>query len=413
MKCQIVVARYNENIDYLKNLKNIIIVYNKGSDHLSNDFHQIKLPNIGREAHTYLYHIIQNYEHLAEKTLFIQGNLTDHKTYPLLDYFQKSDFTGVKVQLNTDMLKKKIEHHKKYLINLKTSKYTPFEWIQLIGFDISNLQKFEMVWGANFSVSKETILKKPKIFYENLIKWVEHHVNPEEGHFFERSWNIIFTHPAFIEKKKIVYHSLPDLSNRWNLTDIENDQSIEEIHLWNHQIINDDFYMTKYIESIYYIPIYPLIVNNSFELNLMIHKNIFLLLEFDNNTQYELYINHTNIVLFDLKHKKTIENKKHNYLLDKINLKIDWTINDINILINNNVFKNILVEEGYMIERLESIQIKSSFRSYVYLDYQNNNNTSQLKKIYYMKSHNNPVDSFFYNQHFINYYTQFINHSFF
>ena len=92
LELQIVVARFNENILYLNNFKNIIIVYNKGENDIPSDFNSIKLPNIGRESHTYLYHIIQNYENLANKTLFIQGRINDHKILPiLLNAFEAMD----------------------------------------------------------------------------------------------------------------------------------------------------------------------------------------------------------------------------------------------------------------------------------------------------------------------------------
>ena len=46
--------------------------------------------------------------------------------------------------------------------------------------------------GANFCVSKEAIKNRPRSFYEYLIRRVSHHVNPEEGHYLERSWLYIF-----------------------------------------------------------------------------------------------------------------------------------------------------------------------------------------------------------------------------
>ena len=33
----------------------------------------INIENIGRESHTYLYHIISNYENLSKKTIFIKA----------------------------------------------------------------------------------------------------------------------------------------------------------------------------------------------------------------------------------------------------------------------------------------------------------------------------------------------------
>ena len=78
MKTEIVIARYNEDLSWLKKLPKTIkiTVYNKGLDNL--DIPSIRLPNIGRESHTYLYHIIQNYDNLAEQTIFCQGDSIFH-----------------------------------------------------------------------------------------------------------------------------------------------------------------------------------------------------------------------------------------------------------------------------------------------------------------------------------------------
>ena len=61
-----VVARYNENLNWLEDFKDDINfhIYNKGNDII--EYQNIKLPNIGREAHTYRTHIINNYDNLDE-----------------------------------------------------------------------------------------------------------------------------------------------------------------------------------------------------------------------------------------------------------------------------------------------------------------------------------------------------------
>jgi hypothetical protein len=46
--------------------------------------------------------------------------------------------------------------------------------------------------GAIFSVSKELIHKKPISFYKYLLSFLEDHIDPEEGHYFERTWAYIF-----------------------------------------------------------------------------------------------------------------------------------------------------------------------------------------------------------------------------
>jgi hypothetical protein len=95
MLFQIVVARYNENISYLTPFEKVSVIYNKGDDNIQEEFiNIIKLPNIGRESHTYLYHIINNYNNLADNTIFIQGNITDHKLLEFKKYITNKDFTG-------------------------------------------------------------------------------------------------------------------------------------------------------------------------------------------------------------------------------------------------------------------------------------------------------------------------------
>ena len=72
----IVVARYNENVEWTKQFKNVII-YNKGNK-MTEDFKQVFLNNVGREGHTYYKHICDNYDNLEDYTIFLQGNPFDH-----------------------------------------------------------------------------------------------------------------------------------------------------------------------------------------------------------------------------------------------------------------------------------------------------------------------------------------------
>jgi hypothetical protein len=76
MKYSIIVARYNEDLEWTKKFSNVII-YNKGNP-LSNDFKQIFLKNVGKEGHTYYKHIYDNYDNLTEYIIFLQGNPFDH-----------------------------------------------------------------------------------------------------------------------------------------------------------------------------------------------------------------------------------------------------------------------------------------------------------------------------------------------
>jgi len=403
MQYQIVIARYNENINYLLKYSNISIVYNKGDNNIPLRFNYINLPNIGRESHTYLYHIIQNYENLANKTLFIQGNIKDHKLYPLDDYlYNNLDFFGKKSIHKIDFLKINIIHKGKYLkelqnSNLKKSKYTPYQWINIIGIDISDIDSFEMIWGANFSVSKDLIYKKPKIFYENLMRYLEYDKNPEEGHFFERSWNLIFNHNIFIKKKIILYSFFNTniLNNLNKLDNILNFENIEEIHIWNTDIIDKNkFFNIKYINNFNYISINPNIINKLFSFK--INNNLNILLIFKNNKyefSFELIKKKIKILNYETNNIISII-KVNNYFEKYI---VNWNNKLLILNQNNNNIFNISIIDDELID----IYIKSDIGTIFEYDTFNN----KKKNIYNMIS-NNYIDNDFYRNNFENYYIQ-------
>jgi hypothetical protein len=76
MNYRIVVARCDEDISWTKQFKNVII-YIKGKP-IEGDYKLIRLPNVGREGHTYYKHICDNYDNLDDYTVFLQGNPFDH-----------------------------------------------------------------------------------------------------------------------------------------------------------------------------------------------------------------------------------------------------------------------------------------------------------------------------------------------
>lgn len=72
---EVVVAKYKENISWLGHIRHRVTVYDK-SDNPVNGSH--RLQNIGRESHTYLYHIVSRYNTLSDITIFVQGRAYDH-----------------------------------------------------------------------------------------------------------------------------------------------------------------------------------------------------------------------------------------------------------------------------------------------------------------------------------------------
>ncbi|RYF61410.1 MAG: DUF3431 domain-containing protein, partial [Cytophagaceae bacterium] len=76
---ELVVAHYTENLNWLRNLPAGVhkTVYTKSPEPVT-EHQTLLLPNVGREAHTYLHHLVSRYDSLAEWTVFCQGKPFDH-----------------------------------------------------------------------------------------------------------------------------------------------------------------------------------------------------------------------------------------------------------------------------------------------------------------------------------------------
>ena len=86
----IVVARFNEDISWLRPIARHCIVYNKGGPVPEPELYKkvVQLDNVGRETHTYLTHILNeslcgmgsmnNMNDSIGVTIFIQGRIIDH-----------------------------------------------------------------------------------------------------------------------------------------------------------------------------------------------------------------------------------------------------------------------------------------------------------------------------------------------
>lgn len=187
----IVVSRYNENVEWTKQFQNVII-YNKGNPIQDNDLKQVFLSNVGREGHTYYKHIYDNYEKLQDYTIFLQGNPFDHSPNLVQNV--------TKFINNTDSIMFEFisEHIAKTNLSGDPHHYPPLPLIEVYE-RLFNERKTSMDItfgsGAQFIVSKDTILRRPRDFYKNIVKMLEYNVNPVEGFVIERFHKIIFEYP--------------------------------------------------------------------------------------------------------------------------------------------------------------------------------------------------------------------------
>ena len=77
----IIVARHKEDLAWLHDLQDMCVVYDKDpSTAMNQTFHHriVPLPNTGREADTYIKHIVRSYPYFADYNVFTQAHLEDH-----------------------------------------------------------------------------------------------------------------------------------------------------------------------------------------------------------------------------------------------------------------------------------------------------------------------------------------------
>jgi len=204
MKQQLVISRYQEPIEWIDEYNIPTFIYNKGSL-LKTKYNVIELPNIGREGHTYLHHIIMNYNNLADVTIFspasVFGNKKKLKKFKLVVKYalkEKSVIIGVYHERLIKLMKNftldnwectNKYNRKKSCAKLELSSLRPFgKWYT----EFINKPCEYFVTGGIFAMHKKNILQKPLIFYIRLILELQTH-NPEAGHYLERSWAGIFS----------------------------------------------------------------------------------------------------------------------------------------------------------------------------------------------------------------------------
>jgi hypothetical protein len=200
MKKEIVVNYYN-SLEFKEVLKDIdeeinVIVYNKSGQVLSDVPNEKKLENIGREGHTYLNHIITNYNSLADITIFIQDDFYNHLFTN--DYF-----------INNLRLNQNNYFYQFPCSWRKGPNAAPFSRTVKNGYlelppvtnnnaikDFAN--KFEIylpdVYNteicAHFLVSKQRILRHSKKKYERILEWLLK--DDLNGYTLEHCWKILF-----------------------------------------------------------------------------------------------------------------------------------------------------------------------------------------------------------------------------
>jgi hypothetical protein len=212
---EIIVSRYNENLNWLNEFpfnQFEYIVYNKGDNdnfEKNNVKKIINLPNVGRCDHTYLFHLIENYDNLSDIIVFFPGSINIEykkpKAIQLLSKIIENDYKNAYFfgsyhhnlrnrykyfKLDSHKCSDPINYEKNCEIMLEKCKIRPYGlWYSY--FFGNTIAHWSTLSGI-FSIDKRDIIQHPKLRYQFLIETINKHSNPEAGHYIERSWGVIF-----------------------------------------------------------------------------------------------------------------------------------------------------------------------------------------------------------------------------
>lgn len=242
---EIVISRYNESVSWSDIYSGYRYIYNKGPTIIDANLHHgdisldgdvveadihgdryRKLENKGRESDTMLNYIIENYDNIPDYVAFSQGGIDNHgwnrpKDWGptmflnmLFEAFRNGGYSNHLVFNRHDNPEWSLKLDYKQILSYDNKVYDNnisfIDFLKKIGIydsfhhDEKNYQI--KIYPSSFMIiSKENILSRSKSYYEDIIKYCNYHLNPIEGHYFERSWAYIFnTHkPIYINNQII------------------------------------------------------------------------------------------------------------------------------------------------------------------------------------------------------------------
>lgn len=192
---EVVVASYKEPLEWLewlpkgKGIKHTI--YRATDDLLEvregtigpKKIPVIHIPNGGREAGQYLWHIVHNYKTLAKLTVFLQGDAPRHatrKTLETLTPIRFWDDTRKMAYLNVSKEHDRVWPHE--LTDLHRS-------IHDVAWGKNPPKGGMFSVGAQMWVTHALIRSNPKSHYETYLKLRQ---EPHFAHILESSWHVVF-----------------------------------------------------------------------------------------------------------------------------------------------------------------------------------------------------------------------------
>lgn len=220
----LVVARYSEDLSWIGGAYDVsrfrkVFVYNKnpGKDLVIGNVPEdklvvVQLENLGREAHTYITHIEQQYDNLASFTVFAPGsafstlektailecvtrNTLDKKTMTFCGFSHVNTYDSMK-NFRVDSY---LSSNKENAAINPNATLTPSPerpggkfFNAVYGEDGNSKDIRGTIRRGIFSASKGAIQSREKGWYTTVRERYLSVADPEAGHFFERTWAVMF-----------------------------------------------------------------------------------------------------------------------------------------------------------------------------------------------------------------------------
>lgn len=172
MKKHVVVARYQENVDWTKECVPQVSIVQKESD----------LPNFGREPSSFLWYIVRNYDQLDGLYFFCQGNPFDHCKH-MLNYINTVDFGPGFTWLGNQSFESCGD-------GSPSHPGLPVAGIHELLTERNFPGRVMFAPGGQFCVGAETIKKHPKSYYQRCYDLLKSET--QAPWVFERIWEELF-----------------------------------------------------------------------------------------------------------------------------------------------------------------------------------------------------------------------------
>ena len=188
-RVKVVVARYDEDVSWTAVLVDARVydvrVYDKGGEGGG------ELPNVGRESHTYVHHIVENWDRLDDVTVFLQGHPFDHARGLPLPVFLADVVAQARARGFSQNHSVLPEHAARASEGVDPYPLT----VQRFFEEVAGVRFHPHIrWyaGAQFAATRDAVRSVPIELWKALLASLTYSSNPITGHYMERLWYEIF-----------------------------------------------------------------------------------------------------------------------------------------------------------------------------------------------------------------------------